>query len=166
MHEHKRWIAGVALILMGLLLLAASFFAQGLWVLLGLGALFIAWGLAVREPGLLIPGGVLLGVGGGIWMTQWPAVAGNDRLEGAVFMLAFGAGWCLISLLAAALGCRMLWPLIPGGVFFAIGLPLLVGGAALTALAWAGKLWPLIFVALGVYILWKQHASPDSREDA
>ncbi len=163
MKRHHRLLTGVMLVLLGLFALVAQFVNLGSWVLPGLGVLFLAWGLSARQVGLLIPGGILLGLGVGTWLTTLPFAAHSDRLQGGVFLLAFGLGWGLIPLLAATLRRRMRWPLIPGGVLALIGLALLAGGPALNALAWAGKLWPLIFVALGLRILWKHaHAAEDA----
>ncbi len=47
-------------------LLVAQFVNLGLlWALPGLGVIFLAWGLSVRQVRLLIPGGILPGLGAG-----------------------------------------------------------------------------------------------------
>ena len=166
MNHRHRLFTGVMFVLLGLFVLLVQFFHLGLWVLPGLGALFLLWGLGIREVGLLIPGGILLGLGAGVWLTTLPFAAQSDRLGGGTFMLAFGLGWGLITLLSAVLRQRMRWPLIPGGVLAVIGLALLAGGPALTALEWAGKLWPLLFVALGLGILWKHANASDEADPA
>ena len=153
----NRWIAGIALIAIGVLVLVAQFSKSellGLLFLPGLGLIFLLWGSAVRSVGLLIPGGVLSGIGLGAYLMEGPLSYLEDEAEGAVFLLSFAFGWALITLLSA-LVCREVhwWPLIPGGIMALIGSALLVGGPALTALEWTGKVWPLILIGLGAYLL-------------
>ncbi len=162
----KSLFTGGMLVLLGLFLLLAPTLGSGVGILIGLGALFLAWGLGIREAGLFIPGGILLGLGVGVWLTQQPFFAANERLSGAAFMLAFGAGWALISLLAAVIRQRVLWPLIPAGIFGVIGLGVLVGGPALNLLTWLAKLWPLLFVALGLRLVWKSINTTSPTEEA
>jgi hypothetical protein len=46
--------------------------------------------------------------------------------------------------------------LIPGGILAAIGAILLLGGYGLQLLTLIGVAWPLILVAIGVYLLLKR----------
>jgi len=162
----NRWIAGIALIAIGVLVLVAQFSKSDLWRLLflpGLGLIFLIWGSAVRSVGLLIPGGVLSGIGLGAYLMEGPLSYLEGEAEGAVFLLSFAFGWALITLLSA-LVCREThwWPLIPGGIMTLIGGALLVGGPALTALEWSGKAWPLILIGLGAYLLLRQQKRDES----
>ena len=152
-----RWLAGTALIAIGLFVLIAQFVESetlGLLFLPGLGLIFLLWGSLARSVGLLIPGGILSGIGLGVYLMGGPLSHLEGEAEGAVFLLSFAAGWALITLLSA-LVCQEAhwWPLIPGGIMALIGGALLAGGAALTALEWAGKAWPLIFIGFGLYLL-------------
>src|SRR5690348_16600287 len=70
----QRLIAGVVLIVFGMLMLLATFTNSsilGLSILPILGVLFIVWGLLARLPGPMIPGGILTGLGLGILLSQY-----------------------------------------------------------------------------------------------
>jgi hypothetical protein len=158
-----RWMAGIALIAIGVLVLVAQFAKSetlGLLFLPGLGLIFLIWGSAAHSVGLLIPGGILSGIGLGVYLMGGPLSHLEGQTEGAVFLLSFAAGWGLIALLSG-LVCREThwWPLIPGGIMAFIGGMLLIGGAALTALEWAGKAWPLILIGFGLYLLLRRHTA-------
>ncbi len=158
---------GVMFILLGLLILAGQLLAPlNLWtppVLPLLAVFFLAWGFWVRESGLFIPAGILGGLAAGIGLEASPI--SPNQPEGAGFFLGFAAGWLLIPLLTALLGERRLWPLIPGLVLAFFGLALAIGGPALTALEWLGKLWPLIFVAIGIRILWRHETEQETVDE-
>jgi len=161
-----RWLAGIALIAIGLLVLVVQFAESetlGLLLLPGLGLIFLIWGSLARSVGLLIPGGVLSGIGLGVYLMAGPLSGLEGEAEGAVFLLSFAAGWGLITLLSALI-CREThwWPLIPGGIMALIGGALLAGGVGLTILDWIGKLWPLILISLGAYLLVQRHRSTNS----
>jgi hypothetical protein len=152
----KRLFAGIALIGIGALLLVAQFIEAhwlSLLILPALGAIFLLWGLIARNPGLLVPGGILSGIGLGAYLTSGPYVAATERVQGGVFMLAFAAGWALIVVASLAIGRRQWWPLIPGVIMALIGVALLGGEFGLQILEWAGKLWPLILIGIGLSIL-------------
>lgn len=159
--NRNRWAAGIGLIVIGVLALVAQFAdlpALGRLFLLALGVVFLIWGIVVRSVGLLIPGGILGGLGLGVYLISGPVRGVSDTLEGAVFMLAFAFGWGLITLLSAFVDRRVhWWPLIPGGIMALIGGGLLVGGPALDALEWLGKLWPLALVGFGLYIILRRN---------
>ena len=130
------------LIAIGVLVLVAQFGGSetlGLLFLPALGLIFLIWGSAARSVGLLIPGGILSGIGLGVYLTGGPLSHLEGEAEGAVFLLSFAAGWALITLLSGLIcGQTHWWPLIPGGIMAFIGGALLIGGAALTALEWVG----------------------------
>lgn len=154
-------ISGLALILIGLLALAAQFFKIdmiGTLLLSALGLVFLAWGLLSRSAGLLIPGGILSGLGLGVILVSGPFANAGDPALGGVFLASFALGWALITLLSALLpGQFMLWPLIPGGIMAVIGTALLAGEPGLQILALAGQGWPLILIAIGLYmLLWRK----------
>ena len=101
-----RWIAGIALVAIGALVLIVQFAESevlGLLLLSGLGLIFLIWGCLVRSVGLLISGGVLSGIGLGAYLIAGP-LSHLDG-EGGVFLLSFAAGWALITLLSALI-CR------------------------------------------------------------
>ncbi len=153
----NRWIAGVALVAIGLIALIANFVESpslGMLIVPTLGLIFTLWGIAVRQIGLVIPGGILSGIGLGVYLMDGPFSHLAGEAEAGIFLLAFSLGWFLISGLSAYVcGRVLLWPLIPGGILAVIGGALLVGGTALVVLEWVGKLWPLALIAAGAYLV-------------
>ena len=163
-----RWTAGTLLIVIGLLALVGQLLPSpelGFYIVPALGLIFLVWGILSRQVGLLIPGGVLGGIGLGIFLTRWlyggVEVAGTD--SAAVFLLSFAAGWSLITLLSALFTEKThWWPLIPGGILAVIGAGLMIGGVAQQLLQWIGFIWPVILIAAGIYLIFRR-ASTNSR---
>jgi hypothetical protein len=149
--------AGLTLIAMGaLLLLAQVANFPGLFFLPALAGLFLIWGLATRTTGLLIPGGILAGIGSGAYLVEQPFAAVSDPAKGGLFLLAFAAGWAMISALSIFTSANrrpVLWPLIPAGVLALVGALLTAGGVGLKVLEAAGQGWPVILIALGLYFI-------------
>ena len=154
-------VAGAILLTIGLLTLAANIFKSGieLYLVLGIGLVFLVASLTARQVGLLIPAGILIGIGSGIIVTQ---AIGNTLTEdgkGGLFMLLFSMGWMLIALLSLVIpdedGTRhfMWWPLIPGGILAAIGGMILQGETGLKVLGWIGQGWPVVLIGIGLYLL-------------
>ena len=159
-NEANMLAAGIALIALGLVALIPQFSELvdlGMLIPLALGAIFLVWGLATRSFGLLIPGGILAGIGIGTLIIASPVSELAEMQAGGVFMLAFGAGWVLITLLSPLTedGFQW-WPLIPGGVIGAVGALLLAGDTGLQILKIAGMAWPLFLIAGGAYLIWKR----------
>ncbi len=150
---------GIALILIGILLLAVQFRPgdwSGILLLPTLALIFLVWGLCVRSVGLLIPGGVLFGVGLGAFLIERVFINVSDEMSGGIFMLAFALGWGLITLLSALIGRLHWWPLIPGGIMAFIGVALLVGEAGQRLLTILGQWWPILLILLGLYLILRQ----------
>ncbi len=160
-----RWTAGIALVAIGLLALIAEFgdgLGLGRYFLVLLGGIFLLWGIWVRSPGLLIPGGILSGIGLGVYLLSGVLPGLDGRAEGGVFMLAFAAGWLLI--LPLSLWIRrevQWWVLIPSGIMAVIGGALLAGGLALDLLGMVGRAWPLGLIAFGLYLIVRRGQSPN-----
>jgi hypothetical protein len=141
--------AGLVLIAVGLILLAdrMQILRSDLTVLI-IGASLLAGYAFTREYGLLVPGGILTGLGAGIAARTWLGPAG------APVLLGLGLGFLLVYGLDRASGAQRAggsWPLIPGGILVVIGL---IGaargfGAARAVAAW----WPVLLVALGIWLL-------------
>ncbi len=151
------WIVGLFLIVVGILALLPRYVDMpGQLFLAGLSALFLIWGIAVRNTGLLIPGGVLAGIAAGAALVEGPYQAVNDPVKGGIFLLAFSAGWGLISLLSLYTeGVRKwaYWPLFPAAGLLLVGGALVSGETGLKALEIAGQGWPIILIAIGAYLI-------------
>lgn len=154
----NRWVSGIALILLGLVFLAGQFFDLpdfGQLFLPALGLVFLVWGIVTRTGGLLIPGGILTGIGTGIYLMS--ALPLEGAAHAGVFLLSFGGGFALITLLSLLFTPdKHWWALWPGGTLALIGTAMLVGGAALDALEFAGTYWPVLLIAVGGYLLLKR----------
>jgi len=107
-----------------------------------------------RRIGFLIPGGILSGLGLGVALITGPLAAYSDETTGAVMLLSFALGWVLITPLSAVFTDKLIWwPLIPGGVLGLVGASLLAGENGIRLLQALGWSWPLILIALGVYLI-------------
>lgn len=157
--KRRGTIGGAVLILLGLLALAAQFVEFGEWlgllILPVLGLIFFAWGIATRESGLMIPGGILSGLGlGTLLITAGPFASVDGDLQGGIFMLAFALGWVSIPVVSALVtGDNHWWAVIPGAIMGLIGVALVFGGVAFTALEWLGRIWPVFLILGGLYLL-------------
>ncbi len=157
--KRNEWFVGVLLVAIGLIFLINQFFEIPifenlvLFFLLGLGVVFLAWGVISRSAGLMIPGGILSGIGlGTVLVTNVEDSAGD--LDGALFMGAFALGWVIITVFTAVFTEEThWWPLIPAAIMGLISAALLVEGPFLVALEWVGKLWPLALIVGGIAVL-------------
>lgn len=154
-------VGGLILILIGVLALAGNFLTNTPfenWFLPGLGIVFLAAGIAGGKRGLLIPGGILLGVGAGIIAQQYFEKSSGE-VQGGAFLVVFALGWALITVLSLVVkdddgSARLMWwPLIPGGILGLIGAALMLGEQGLKVLEVAGKYWPVLLILLGGYII-------------
>lgn len=151
------WIAGAILIAVGLI----TFFAQvlpwewlGLFVLPAIGLVFVIAGFVAGSWGLMIPGGILSGLGAGVLLQHYMPEL-TPEMRGGIILLSLALGFAaIIPLSALVAGPRSYWPLFVAVPLGLVGTAVLVGGAALTALHLAGYAWPLILIALGVYLVW------------
>jgi len=113
-------VTGIVLILIGTAVLLQTWLDLDRYLVLLLGVAFLAWGALSHRTGLLIPGGVLTGIGLGVLVEAYPRILQGADPNGA-FLLCFAAGWFLITLLSALFTCTQWWALIPGGIMAAIG---------------------------------------------
>ena len=127
----------------------------GIYFVLLLGLVFLAWGILKHEAGFLIPGGILSGIGVGIVLLVNGLVP-NGLNEGGVFLVAFSLGWASITVLSAIFTDEtQWWALIPGGIIGFVGLAVLFEGIFMNVLEAAAYLWPVILIVVGLSIIWK-----------
>ena len=147
-------VAGGILIVIGLMALVQNIpgFEWGLYFLPALATVFLAAGLVGRQAGLLIPGGILMGVGAGALLQDGLPLA-TEMAHGGVFFLALAGGFALISLAGLAIGKRIVWPVFPaaGTAFF--GAVLMMGEPGLRILELSGYFWPVVLIAVGAYLI-------------
>ena len=160
--QKKDFRSGLILVVIGLLALVFQFLPiqisenMGLLIVPGLGALFLVWGILTRTDGLMIPGGILSGVGWGAYAIAGPFSLWQGDNEGGVFLIFLGLGFGLITVATAVFGKEThWWALIPGSIIAFVGISILFGGVLLSVLAFVGKLWPLALILIGIGILVK-----------
>jgi len=118
----------------------------GSLILLGLGAAFLYSYFNTQQGyriGFLIPGAILLGLGVGELFQDFTPAYFLDGERGDITTLTLGLGFCLIWFLER----KHWWALIPGGILVLTGI---------STLSVVGNLWPLVLVAIGIYMLYGQ----------
>ncbi len=146
-------VVGAVLIFIGLFALVEQFFHLdfGMFFLPVLAVIFLLAGVLGRRYGLIIPGGILAGIGVGALLVDGPFHYLSDQGRGGLFMLTFAGGWLLITLASLLIDRVMLWPLIPGAFLGLFGVALLGEQAGLLNLFTLG--WPIILIAIGLYLV-------------
>jgi hypothetical protein len=140
--------AGAALIVIGIVALALQHFEESgrAIILLVAGGSFIAAYLYSDIYGLLIPGGILSGLGLGS-LAEWQDVAVRDPNA-----VGLGIGFAAIYIIERVYRRRAhWWPLIPGVILIVSGLGARFGDVGHILWRWA----PVILVALGVLMVIK-----------
>ena len=149
--RNPRVVAGVILVLLGAATLLQRWLNIGNTIVLLLGLGFLIWGSVSHRTGLIIPGGVLSGIGLGILAIQGPwrlPLAGQN----GIFLLCFALGWFLITLLTALFTCTQAWALIPGGIMALIGGAILVTNGAFRWLD-LNLVYAAILILIGLVLL-------------
>ena len=156
-----RRILGIILIAIGAVSMAARFgWLSGDYMLMGLGAVFLAgYYLRGRPIGFLVPACVLLAIGlfSNVQSGRWFHV--GSRLGGALFFFFMALAFFMVQALhRLGRGDRekkLRWPAIVGTALAAFGV--FVYGAEHWNLgrwlAVAGRFWPLVLVAVGLYMI-------------
>lgn len=156
--RRNRIISGFVLILLGGLFLLNQMIeipSVGKLFLPGLGLVFLVWGMITRTGGLLVPGGILAGIGAGVYLMETLPLEGEQ--DAGVFLLAFGGGFALITLLSLFFSTeKHWWALIPGSILVTIGAAVYAGGTALKVLETAGKFWPVLLILIGVWVIFRR----------
>ncbi len=154
-------VAGGILILIGAIsLLSRVTTFNAMLYPLGLGLIFLAWGLLTRTSGLLIPGGVLTGIFAGSALMEIPMTGTSDPARGGVFLAVFAASWVLISLLSIYTESPRkgwTWPLFPAVALGLVAAALLAGETGMKALEYAGYGWPVVLIGVGIYLILKRN---------
>lgn len=116
--------------------------------------IFLSWGMGTRLLGLIITGGVLIGIGPGIYYAWNNPADGNGLTQTGIMLVCFAIGWVLITLCSRVTVSKFLWwPLIPGGILAVTGWGLYIGGNPNNALHFIGNTGSLGLILLGIYLL-------------
>lgn len=153
----QKGFIGIALILIGIMLLVSKWVNFGAFILILPGLVMMGLGIYNKEAGWIIPGSIVGSIGtSALIIENTNAALLNETNQGAIFMLTFAAGWFLIVLLTWIFTAKPhVWALIPGGILAAFGGLLLLGQPGLSILEYSNYLWPILLVAGGVFILIK-----------
>lgn len=149
MKRDDRWVGGLVLIAIGIAALLAQVTDDlEQYVLLGLGVVLLLLFAVSRNPGALIGGSIVTGLGIGVII----AATREDAVGGAAVLFGLGFGFLAIWFVGRLFRMKetAFWPLIPGGILVAIGFVVLAGTDAAEAFTW---LWPILLIALGVIVL-------------
>lgn len=125
-----------------------------LWIGVGLGIIFIVWGLYKKYFGLIIPGCLLITAGPALYLA-WQSNIVINPISRTGFMLAIlGLGWFLISFFARFQFDRFVWwPLIPGSVMLVSGIGLYVGGNPSNSMDFLLNTGAFVLLIIGLYLL-------------
>lgn len=145
--ERRSW-PGVILIVLGVIFLAGQQLEiGGEGIVAAIGLAFLVAYVFTHHYGLLVPGGIMTGLGLGIVFET------NIGGQGAPVLLGLGLGFLTIYVIDTA-GRRAVWgwwPLVPGGVLTLVGL--LQAGSQTGWLGVVGRWWPAALIGAGVYLL-------------
>lgn len=155
MRDMGGWLPGVVLIAVGVTLFAVQLLnLDGDVIVLVIGLVFAVAYAATRRYGLLIPAGIMTGLGSGILLENSGAMGEPVVLGLGLGFLAIYAG-DLISTGAREPG--RWWPLIPGTILT------IIAGAESTFGADGARViaqgWPILLIAAGAWLLLRGRAS-------
>lgn len=147
-------IVFVALGAMLVIVLTTDIGAESIVAVVGGG--FLAAYLATRAYGLLIPGGILTGLGIGI-------ILASAGMHGSVVVLGLGSGFLAITVVDLLLGDSRdgwWWPLIPGAILVT------VGGSEIAGVRHVAQyLLPAVFIGIGIVLLFgRSHLRPKASD--
>jgi hypothetical protein len=144
----RRSTAGIILVVLGLMFLAAQWFDfTGAAVLGALSVVFVVMYATTRKYGFLIPGMILGGLAVGVGLQE----SGYDP-NGGFVVLGLGAGFIAIYVINLFVQTpASWWPVIPGGILSVVGVTQVTEGTA--AAETVARLWPVGLIVAGVVVL-------------
>jgi len=152
----RRRVWGVVLLVTALLALLNRY---GPWhsdhlILPLLGVGFITWAVVGRVPGLLVPGGILLGIGSGFSAQRFYGLGAGSNSGQALFLCCLALGFLLITLLSLIFfRSRVLWPLWPAA-FIALAGVMRLMGSAWQEYGWRVQpYWPFALLVIAIWLL-------------
>ena len=156
--KERLWKAFLSsiLLLAGVFMVLANFFKLSIFGVLflpALGLIFIIWSFFSKESELLIPGGIIEGLGLGIVFVVLSKTLGEES-KGGLFFIGFAIGWLLIVILSKIIFKKnVLWPLIPSILLFIFGFIIFLGEKGLTILTNLNYIWPYLLIVAGIIVI-------------
>ncbi len=149
------WLPGVILIAVGVTLFAVQLLQLDADVIvLVIGLVFATVYVATRRYGLLIPAGVLTGLGAGILLEDF-------GVRGEPVVLGLGLGFLAIygadALSGGARAPGRWWSLVPGSILTVIAGAESTFGAEGARLIEQG--WPILLIVVGAWLLLRRRTS-------
>lgn len=141
-NDRNRALWGMILVGAGILFLIDQLFSFqgfGSFFLLAIGGAFM-YAYFNKNRWAVIPGAILLGLGAGTFLEDLDML---NFWGGGIVPLMLGLGFCTIWFFER----RHWWALIPGGILVLAGL---------SSVVVIGRFWPLLLIALGIYLLYEQ----------
>lgn len=139
-------VAGSILLLVGVVLLVFTLTdADGSWLLPIVGGAFLVGFAVTRSYGLLVPGGIITGLGVGAVLVE------TQGLPQGVVPLGLGVGFLAIAVVHLLTGGAKhgwwWWPLIPGGIITTFG------ATALSDVEVAAFVVPGVLIVVGLALI-------------
>lgn len=139
-------VAGAILLLVGVVLLVFTVTdADGSWLLPIVGGAFLVGFAVTRSYGLLVPGGIVTGLGIGVVLVE------TQGMPQGVVPLGLGVGFLAIAVVHLLTGGGKTgwwwWPLIPGGIITT------VGATALSDVDVAAFVVPGVLIVIGLALI-------------
>ena len=156
MEGNNRYVLALILIVVGIGGLASQVFKPttdiGGWIVLIIGVGLLGAFAYTRTYGLLVPGGIMTGLGTGIILSESLTFATDEAASGAI-VLGLGLGFLSIWVIGAIVRVAQhhFWPLIPGGILAVVGGALLIGDDAVAVLDY----WYVGIIVIGLFVLWR-----------
>ena len=149
MQRRDQWIGGAVLIVIGSALLLGRLIADaGQFVTLGIGLLLLVLFAVSRNPGTLIGGGIVTGIGAGVLVNMNT----QGTIAESAVLFGLGLGFISVWLIGTLMRIRgiSVWPLVPGTILVVIGAVVLGGPEAAKTFETA---WPVLLIGLGIIVL-------------
>jgi hypothetical protein len=152
MRRNDGWVGGAVLIAIGVALLLGQVTDDvGQFILLGLGLVLLILFAVSRNPGALIGGGILTGLGAGVATAAYLSseTTASSELVGSAVLFGLGGGFLFVWLVGELFRVpeARFWPLIPGTILALVGVIVLAGSDAAEATRF---IWPVALIALGL----------------
>jgi hypothetical protein len=124
--------------------------------------IFLYIGAAAKMLGFIIPGGILLGIGPGLFVAWGTSLEINPLSKTGLMLVYFSTGWFIISLVARIFKNKFIWwPIIPGGIIAMTGFGLYLGGNPNNATTFISNAGSITLIIFGLYLLlWRKGIHP------